>query len=543
MSLFLFLRYLLVMNSTLLFEDINRIKFLMGNESSKVFSEQIGYNTNSSTISEQNPPAPQPKQPAQQKLTPQQIAAAKAKIQAQSKKAAEAIFQELKKAMDIDGDNVFNDYDGTNEAAVVTAIKKIKNKEILDYLNQRVKQTKQYGSLKLWINDELSDFDSEYGEIWKKLESLGYAGANYSALLKFAGVAADVTGVRAVMDVGEGIVQLFRDPISGFKQIIDAIRNFLGGVVGGAITTILDFTGIGKVVTSIGWGLLLVGDVIISSIEGIARWPEIILGIITIATTGAVGSAVGKVLKPLMGKGSTVGAIIQKLSKFSWFKNLSAWISKGLSKITGLVSSGLKWLVSQGWWKKYIASSTVGKLVTTAISKVNQYITSFTQSLATVGGAGSKYSASVAGQQLRKKAINKGGQEIKKKLTTDFAKDMGKEGLRATVGAVGGEKAQKAMDVVSAGSTLRKDFGDLSKSGKKIGTAGFSTVSPTTGKIAKQTGAVVKDTIKLGQKTAKVVPTGTPNKTQQQPKKQPVPMAESNLNEEIQEIKRYISLI
>lgn len=543
MSLFLFLRYLLVMNSTLLFEDINRIKFLMGNESSKVFSEQIGYNTNSSIISEQNPPAPQPKQPAQQKLTPQQIAAAKAKIQAQSKKAAEAIFQELKKAMDIDGDNVFNDYDGTNEAAVVTAIKKIKNKEILDYLNQRVKQTKQYGSLKLWINDELSDFDSEYGEIWKKLESLGYAGANYSALLKFAGVAADVTGVRAVMDVGEGIVQLFRDPISGFKQIIDAIRNFLGGVVGGAITTILDFTGIGKVVTSIGWGLLLVGDVIISSIEGIARWPEIILGIITIATTGAVGSAVGKVLKPLMGKGSTVGAIIQKLSKFSWFKNLSAWISKGLSKITGLVSSGLKWLVSQGWWKKYIASSTVGKLVTTAISKVNQYITSFTQSLATVGGAGSKYSAGVAGQQLRKKAIDKGGQEIKKKLTTDFAKDMGKEGLRATVGVVGGEKAQKAMDVVSAGSTLRKDFGDLSKSGKKIGTAGFSTVSPTTGKIAKQTGAVVKDTIKLGQKTAKVVPTGTPNKTQQQPKKQPVPMAESNLNEEIQEIKRYISLI
>ena len=119
---------------------------------------------------------------------------------------------------------------------------------------------------------------------------------------------------------------------------------------------------------------------------------------------------------------------------------------------------------------------------------------------------------------------------------------MGKEGLRATVGAVGGEKAQKAMDVVSAGSSLRKDFGDLSKSGKKIGTQGFNTVSPTTGKIAKQTGAVVKDTIKLGQKTAKVIPTGTPNKTQQ-PKKQPVPMAESNLNEEIQEIKRYISLI
>jgi hypothetical protein len=293
----------------------------------------------------------------------------------------------------------------------------------------------------------------------------------------------------------------------------------------------------------IGWGLLLVGDVIISSIEGIARWPEIILGIITMATTGAVGASVGKVLKPLMGKGGSLGAIIQRLSKLSWFKSLSSWISKGLSKITGLVSSAIKWLVSQSWWKKYIASSAVGKLITTAMAKVNQYLTSFTQSLATVGGAGSKYSAGVAGQQLRKKAINKGGQEIKKKITTDFAKDMGKEGLRATVGAVGGEKAQKVLDVATAGRTLGKDFGDLSKSGKKIGVTGYNTVSPTVGKIAKQTGAVVKDTVKLGQKTAKVVPTGTPNKTQQQPKKQPVPMAENSLNEEIQEIRRYISLI
>ena len=79
MSLFLFLRYLLVMNSTLLFEDISRIKFLMGHDSSKVFSEQIGYNTNSNIISEQTKVVPA-KQPAQN-LTPQQIQVAKQKIQ------------------------------------------------------------------------------------------------------------------------------------------------------------------------------------------------------------------------------------------------------------------------------------------------------------------------------------------------------------------------------------------------------------------------------------------------------------------------------
>ncbi len=493
------------MTDNLLFEDISRIKFLMGYDPLKVVSEQIDYNTNSNIISEQ-------------KLTPQQIASAKTKIQDQSKKVAESIFQELKKAMDIDGDNVLNDYDGTNEAGVVKAIKKITNKEILDYLNQRVKKTKQYGSLKLWINDELSNFDSEYGQIWKKLESLGYAGADYNLLLKAAGIVANVTGVKSVMDAGEGIVQLFKDPLSGFKKIIDAIRSFLGGVVGGVITTILDFTGIGKVVTSIGWGLLLIGDVIISSIEGIVRWPEIALSIINIGTTGLIGASVGKVLKPLMGKGGGIGSIIQKLSTFTWFKNLSEWISGKLSNITDLASSALKWIVSQGWWKKYIASSAIGKLASTAVSKVNQYLTSFTQSLATVGGAGSgKFAKSATGQTLKQKAIDKGAEKIKTKITTDFAKDLGTETLRTAVNDVGGENAQKIMDVGTAGVKLKNDFSDLAATNRKIN---FNSA----GTIANKVGSVTKDATNLVNKSNKLT-------------------KENDLNEEIKKIKKYISII
>jgi len=56
------------MSNTLLVEDVSRIKFLMGYDSTKVFSEQIDYNTNSDIILEQNPSVPKqpvPKQPSQ----------------------------------------------------------------------------------------------------------------------------------------------------------------------------------------------------------------------------------------------------------------------------------------------------------------------------------------------------------------------------------------------------------------------------------------------------------------------------------------------
>jgi len=120
------------MSNTLLVEDVSRIKFLMGYDSTKVFSEQIDYNTNSDIILEQNPSVPKqpvPKQPSQN-LTPQQIQAAKQKIQQVSTKAANSIFQELLKAFDMDGDKDLTDWDGTNEKTAVAAIQKIRNREL-----------------------------------------------------------------------------------------------------------------------------------------------------------------------------------------------------------------------------------------------------------------------------------------------------------------------------------------------------------------------------------------------------------------------------
>ncbi len=158
------------MANNILNEEVNRINFLMNYDSSKLVTEQKSYNTNYINILEAPTPKPGANQPA--KLTPQQIQASKQKIQQQATKTANSIFQELMKALDMDGDRVLTDYDGTNEGLALAAIKKIKNKETLEALNKRIAMTKQYKNLKSWLNAEMSDFDSEYGQIWAKLQKL-----------------------------------------------------------------------------------------------------------------------------------------------------------------------------------------------------------------------------------------------------------------------------------------------------------------------------------------------------------------------------------
>ncbi len=197
----------------------------MGYDSPKVFSEQIQYNIDQSIISEQTPQKPQPKQPAQN-LTPQQIQVAKQKIQQVSTKAANSIFQELMKAFDMDGDKVLTDSDGTNEKLAIAAIQKIRNRETLDALNKRIAMTKQYKDLKSWLNAEMSDFDSEYGQIWAKLEKMGYAGANRNVLLQYAGK----TGVGQMVKAADKAIDQLRG--MSFEDIMEGIREVVGGTVG-----------------------------------------------------------------------------------------------------------------------------------------------------------------------------------------------------------------------------------------------------------------------------------------------------------------------
>ena len=121
-------------------------------------------------------------------LSPQQIEAqAKAKINAIAQKEAQEIYNSIKSAFDMDGDGDLRDWDGTNESTALKAIRKISSKETLNLLNKLISKQGQYSGLKDWVNDEMSDFDSEYGDIWTKLESLGYSGQNKNILYKIAG--------------------------------------------------------------------------------------------------------------------------------------------------------------------------------------------------------------------------------------------------------------------------------------------------------------------------------------------------------------------
>ena len=244
------------MSTALLYEEINRINFLMNYDSSKLITEQQSYDTHHITLLEAPPAKPGTNPPA--KLTPQQIQSAKQKIQQQATKSANSIFQELMKAFDMDGDRVLTDYDGTNEGLAVAAIKKIKNKETLDALNKRIAATKQYKNLKSWLNAEMSDFDSEYGQIWSKLEKMGYAGANYNMLLKVAGytpVGMLVKGADKAIDKLRGM---------SMEDIMEGFRSLLSGIGGTVATTILAVTGpIGAGVNVLLYAILTVWDVML----------------------------------------------------------------------------------------------------------------------------------------------------------------------------------------------------------------------------------------------------------------------------------------
>ena len=347
-----------------------------------------------------------------------------------------------------------------------------------------------------WLTDEMSDYAYEqYRKIWASLQKVdkSIVAPKVNQLYRGAGIVGDVTGVNAIEKGAEGIQQLFTRPLDGFEKLIDAVRSFLGGVVGGVVTTILDFTGVGKVVTTIGWGILLLGDIITSGIRGIVKWPEIILDIITICTTGSFGAVVGKVLKPFFGAGSSLATLVTKLSKYPFFTSIVKALQTGISKVTGMLGKAIKWIVSTSWWKK-LAGTSIGKFIGSAMSKATMFFDDMTKAMATKGGAGSKALAT-GNQNLTDLAIKRGQTKIKTKLTTDAAEDLAWAGGTELAGDTGGERAKAAVSLTKAGKGLESDFKNLASSSKKLGTSGFNQYQlPKT--LAKQTGALTKDTIK-----------------------------------------------
>ncbi len=388
---------------------------------------------------------------------------------------------------------------GTYETEAVAAYDKITCKAILDAVNAKVAARGMQGIKNVgdWAKSEMSDYDyDQYRKIWTKLQKLGYKAPPVNQTMRVAGIAGEVTGVNALEKGAEGIQQLFSDPVAGFKKIIDAVRNFLGGIVGGVITTILDFTGIGKVVTTIGWGIILLGDIIISGIDKI-RWAEIFFDLISIATTGVIAATAGKVLKPFFNSGSSLMTLVNKLSKYSWFKSLANFIQSAAAKITGLVGKAITWITSTSWWKK-LAGSAVGKLINGAMTKLNGFLDTITKSLAS--SAGSKATTTQAKQEL----VKQGQKKIKDIATKDFAKDMAYDTSASYAGDVGGERLKAGVEVLKHGSALKGDVTNLGTQTQDI----TKNVANVEKKLAKTTGLAVKDTTKTGKSAYGVVAPG-----------------------------------
>lgn len=571
------------MSNALLVEDVSRIKFLMGYDSSKLFSEHIDYNTNDYIISEQNPPAPKPAQPKQpaQNLTPQQIQAAKQKIQQVSTKAANSIFQELMKAFDMDGDRVLTDYDGTNERSAIAAIQKIRNRETLDALNRRVAMTKQFKDLKSWLNAEMSDFDAEYGQIWSKLEKMGYAGANRNVLLQYAGQ----TGVGQLVKSADKAIDQLRG--MSFEDIMEGLRNIVNGA-GGSIAQILigAIPGIGQASVALLNGILFGWDMVQKS-TGSKKFSwfnavsDLLSTLLSFIPGGKATTAELQAAKPALEGATTLPSFFSIMSKnfpglAKIFKSIGGKIATwGGSAVSG-IRKGVSWLVSKLPFLKNLGatvekalsgvggflqslSSAVTGTVTKAVSgfaksvpkayKATSYLTNYGKTLTKNMGKGvfSKLETTLGKKvaaEVDKKIVEKIEDylwENGQTLTMDTARPaickMGPAycatfDIMANVILVGKSAKELGKTLDKGGKTAK---GALDKTLQASGRVKSGLEGVKTGVKATKQGVTTAKQTEAGIKQVQTDLAG--NTTTQKT------VAENSLNEEIQEIKRYISLI
>lgn len=372
---------------------------------------------------------------------------------------------------------------GTYEEEAVAAYNKITCKQILDAVNAKVAARGMSGIKNVgdWAKDEMSDYDyDQYREIWSNLQKLGYKAPPVNYAMRAASVVGDVTGVNMNLKMAEALSQLFKDPLTGFEKMLTAYRDFLGGIVGAVATTILDATGVGKIATSVIWGIILAGDIATSIARGVPKWAEIILDSIVLLSTGAVGGAVGKILKPFFGSGVALEGLVAKMSKYSWFKSLIGLFERGSAKLLSVVEQGIAWVTSTGWWK-YLANSTVGKLFTGAATKLAAYLEKISLTLAK--GSGSAEAA----------VVTKTKDKIKSTISTDIAKDAAWSGSKEAAGMLGGEKAKTAVQTAQDVGDFKGGVTDYAKARGKLVSGGYD--KSTYGSLAKslaKTGKAVK---------------------------------------------------
>lgn len=477
------------MNKNLVIEEINRINFLMNFDSNKLVTEQKKDFVSESFLFEQVTPQKQPQptkqgqtpQQGQQQLTPEQIKAAKQKIQQQATQTANSIFQELMKAFDLDGDKVINDYDGTNEGLALAAIKKIKNKETLEALNKRIAMTKQYPNLKSWLNAEMSDFDNEYGAIWDKLEKMGYAGANRNTLLKFAGQ----TGVGQLIKSADKAIDALRSMT--FEQIMEGFREIVTGVAGTIGTLILSVLPGGQIANMVIFGVLTAWD-IYQFTQKKGNWFNFIFDSISVILAG-VAQAMTPAKAAVAGEQTAVGFFGKLAAKFpkifGFFSKIGGKIVAGANKIAGLISEGVAMIT-----KAMPFLAKFGRFLTGMIGKLSGFLTAIEEAIAAVGaklggnliGKGVNYLAKMgkmAAGPLFAKAEQYLGKEILMKLEADVLKEIEKyiaekaknatiEQSRKLVCSSMAKKYCQTFDIVATGLEATELVTQSNKSGTEV---------------------------------------------------------------------------
>jgi len=366
------------------------------------------------------------------------------KIKQETETAAKNVVAKLKAAFDRDKDNVYDDYDGTDEKGALAAINLISSKNVLDRVNQLIASSaRPYGSLKDWVNDEMSDIDrDQYKAIWDRLGKLGYKGYVQNDFLAATGKG-DVVGM-----VKSGFTWL-KD--KGIPWFFEKLREALGSTAGAILQQLLDYTGIGAIGVTVMWAALTLFDVWQIS-SGLGSWAKIFFSVIGLLSAGALAKAIGAYLKPFFNMGGgTISSFFAKIAEKPWFikyvKPVVGWIGSKVSGAVGLLTQAGEWIV------KKLGSTAIGGVV----SKAAKFLQSIAEGIVKWAGAGAKAET----QALAKAEITKGGKKIVDKVVYDKIKDQGKEAVIGTAGYVGGEKGKLAAEIGYGAKDLKKSVSDV----------------------------------------------------------------------------------
>jgi len=372
------------------------------------------------------------------------------KIKQETETAAKNVVAKLKAAFDRDKDNVYDDYDGTDEKGALAAINLISSKNVLDRVNQLIASSaRPYGSLKDWVNDEMSDIDrDQYKAIWDRLGKLGYKGYVQNDFLA-------ATGKGDVVGMAKAGFTWLKD--KGLPWFMEKLRDALGSTAGAILQQLLNYTGVGAIGVTVLWAVLTLFDV--SQIaSGLGSWAKLIFSVFGLLTAGVLAKAIGGFLKPLFkATGGGISTFFANIAKKPWFityvKPAVGKIGQAIGWASGLLKQAGDWVV------KKLGATAIGGMVGKAV----KWLESISEMVVKYAGFESKQTTTY----LAKKDLQNQGKKVVSKLVTDPLKDKTKsytkEKVAQVAGYVGGEKAKTAVELGYNVSDLTKKPKDIIK--------------------------------------------------------------------------------